>query len=275
LTELQESSPTLEPEAPPRPWPAPLRGSRAAFVFLSRIPLGGFPYRASDWQWAAAHFPLVGLVIGGVSAAVFQICSALALGRPLGAVLVVTSSVWLTGAFHEDGLADSADGLGAAHGGKAALEIMKDSRIGSYGAIALILSLLARAAAVAELPNNAWYALPFIHCLARIGPVWLMASERYVGDAARSKSTAVLQTRALHVATAVAWGLACTVLGVLSGWLVWTRALAVAFALVSTTWLCARHFRRAVGGITGDLLGATEQLGEVAAWVALLAAQAA
>jgi adenosylcobinamide-GDP ribazoletransferase len=278
LSELGESSLSSEAEPLARArgqWPAPLRGARAAFVFLSRIPLGGFPYRATDWQWAAAHFPLVGLVVGAAAGGVFQVCSVLSLSRPLAAVLAVSSSVWITGGFHEDGLADSADGLGAAHGGKRALEIMKDSRIGSYGALALILSLMVRVMALAELQAGAWFGLIFIHCLARIGPVWLMASECYVGDPARSKSADMLHTRPVHVASAAAWGLACAGLGVLGGWLPWRVALAVALALALTTWLCARHFRKAVGGITGDLLGATEQIGEVAAWLVFVAAQAA
>ncbi len=258
-----------------RSWPAPLRGARAAFVFFSRLPLGGFPYRSCDWHWAAAHFPLVGVVIGACSAVVFRACASLSLGAGLGAALAVTCSVWLTGAFHEDGLADSADGLGGAHGGKRALEIMKDSRIGSYGAVALTLSLILRVTAIAELSASAWFALVYVHCVARIGPVWLMASEAYVGDGASSKNASLFATRAVHVLTALGWGAACAALGVWAGWLPWQSALAVASALALLVWLCARYFRKAVGGITGDLLGATEQLGELAAWVVLLAAQAA
>jgi adenosylcobinamide-GDP ribazoletransferase len=242
---------------------------------FSRLPLGGFPYRSCDWHWAAAHFPLVGVVIGACSALVFRVCAGLSLGAGLGAALAVTCSVCLTGAFHEDGLADSADGLGGAHGGKRALEIMKDSRIGSYGAVALILSLMLRVTALAELDTSAWFALVYIHCVARIGPVWLMASQPYVSDAASSKNAGLFATRAAHVITALGWGAACSALGVWAGWLAGSSALAVASSLALLVWLCARHFRKAVGGITGDLLGATEQLGELTGWVVFLTAQAA
>ena len=107
-----------------RPPPAPLRGVRAAFVSFSRLPVGGYPYRATEWQWAAAHLPLVGALIGAASAGVWQLARAADLGSLLPAVLAVATSVWLSGALHEDGLADAADGLGGAHGGARALEII-------------------------------------------------------------------------------------------------------------------------------------------------------
>jgi adenosylcobinamide-GDP ribazoletransferase len=247
-----------------------LRGVRASFVFLSRLPLGGFPYDSRDWHWAPAHFPLVGAVIGAACALVFSACAALSLGRPFAATLVLLTSVWLTGAFHEDGLADSADGLGGAHGGaKRALEIMKDSRIGTYGAAALVLSLMVRGSAIAELDPSAWFALVYVHCVARVGPVWLMATEPSVSDSASTKSP-LFDTRRVHVATALCWAAACTALAIFAGGLRWTTVLGVTITSGVITKLCARYFRRAVGGVTGDLLGATEQLCEIGAWVTLL-----
>jgi adenosylcobinamide-GDP ribazoletransferase len=257
-----------------RGWPPAVRGARAAFVFLSRLPLGGFPYSPADWRWAPAHFPLVGAVIGAAAALVFCASHALGFGGLLAATLTVASSVWLTGALHEDGLADSADGLGGAHGGKRALEIMRDSRIGSYGAVALLLSLLIRTAALSELAPAAWFALIYVHCLARVGPVWLMATQPYVGDATSSKSQSLFETRSVHVATAAAWGLMGALCGTALGGLHWSSALAVAAAVAVSTLACARYFRKAVGGITGDLLGAAEQVAEITAWLALLALRA-
>jgi len=275
LAELREVP--LEPAqdvlpAPRRLFPPPLRGMRAAFVFLSRVPGGGFPYRGRDWHWAPAHFPLVGIAVGAASAAAFQLCAALSLGRWLGATLAVAVSIVLTGAFHEDGLADSADGLGGAHGGKSALDIMKDSRIGTYGAVALGLSLMLRVAAIAELAPGAWFAVVYVHCLARIGPVWLLATEAYVSDPANAKAQGLFKTSGLHVATALGWGTACATLGIYLGLLSVTSALAVVLVLTLLTQLCARYFRKAVGGITGDLLGATEQGSEMTAWITLIAA---
>jgi adenosylcobinamide-GDP ribazoletransferase len=243
---------------------------RAAFAFASRLPVGGFPYADRDWHWAAAHLPLVGIAVGALSAATFTLALRLGLGPLLAASLALLSSVALTGAFHEDGLADAADGLGGAHGGKSALEIMKDSRIGTYGAVALGLSLLARAGALSELPSASWYALIYVHCAARVGPVWLLASEPQLGSK-DAKVRSLLSTQPRHVAVTVAWCVACAALGIGMGLLRWQAAIAVALALALATALCARYFRRAVGGINGDLLGATEQVSEIVAWIALLA----
>jgi adenosylcobinamide-GDP ribazoletransferase len=259
--------------AEPRAWPAPLRGARAAFVFFTRLPVGGFPYRPRDWHWAPAHLPLVGAVVGGLSAAVFALGAWLGVGPLLGACLTVSASVCLTGALHEDGLADSADGLGGSHGDRQrALEIMKDSRIGAFGAAALILSLLARTAAVAELAPRAWFALIYVHVWARAAPVWLLCSEAYVNDRPDAKSQGLFQTRPRHVCVALGWCLAALACGVGLRWLPWPAAIAGALAPLALTPLLGHHFRRRVGGVTGDLLGAAEQLAELASWVALSAA---
>ncbi len=259
----------------PRGGAAPLRGARAAFVFFSRLPVGGFPYAARDWHWAPAHLPLVGLVVGAVSAGVLGLGALLGLGPLLRACLALAASVWLTGALHEDGLADSADGLGGAHGDRRrALEIMKDSRIGTYGAAALIFSLVARAAAIAELPAASWFALLHVHAWARLVPVCLLRSEPYVNDRPDAKSQGLFETRTVHVLVALGWSLATALLGVALGWLPAAAAVAGALAPLALTPLLARSFRRRIGGVTGDLLGAAEQLAELAAWIALSAALA-
>lgn len=259
----------------PASWPPALRGVRAAFVFFSRVPVGGFPYRASDWHWAPAHLPLVGAVVGAGSAAVFAGGAWLGLGPGLRAVLALAAAVWLTGALHEDGLADSADGLGGGSDAARVLAIMKDSRIGTYGAAALGLTLLARAAAMSELPPKAWFAIVAVHVAARVAPVWLLYALPYVNDRADAKSQGLFRTRAIHVVVALGWGVCLVGLGVGLGWQPWRAALAATLApLALVPWL-ARQFRRRVGGVTGDLLGAAEQAAEVAAWVSLTAALAA
>jgi adenosylcobinamide-GDP ribazoletransferase len=252
-----------------------MRGARAAFIFFSRLPVGGFPYRASDWHWAPAHLPLVGAVVGAGSAAVFAGAAWLGLGPLLRATLALAASVWLTGALHEDGLADSADGLGGGHDPARVLAIMKDSRIGTYGAVALIMGLLVRAAAISELPASAWFAIAGVHVAARVAPVWLLCALPYVNDRADAKSQGLFHTRAIHVAVALGWSLLMATLGVGLGWWPWRAALAATLAPLVLVPLLARYFRQRIGGVTGDLLGAAEQLGEMAAWVALSAALAA
>lgn len=261
-------------EAPRWLAPAPLRGMRAAFVLASRLPLGGFPYREQDWHWAAAHLPLVGIAVGTAAGLVFEMVRGLGLGGTLAATLALAMSVWLTGAFHEDGLADTADGIGGAHGGKSAIEIMKDSRIGTYGATALALSFAVRIAAGSELPRGAGFAFTYVHCLARVGPVWLLATQPQL-SAESSKTRSLLRSSPAHVAIALAWAMVCSGAGVAAGWLAWPSAAAVPFALAGVTLACARYFRARLGGMSGDLLGAAEQAGELAGWLALLAAPAA
>jgi adenosylcobinamide-GDP ribazoletransferase len=248
--------------------PAPVRGVRAAFAFLTRIPVGGFPYTPEDWGWAAAHFPLVGLALG---AALAGLRSALARGLgdglALGFLLVGVSMV-LTGAFHEDGLADSADALGGSFDREKLFAILKDSRIGTFGGAALCVSIGARAALYADLgPACAW-ALPLSACAARVGPVFLLRALPYVTPD-HAKSNAVARARNPQAVVAALWlalaaGLAAMVLGVAPA-----RLAAMIAALAVVTVVSGAVYRARAGGVTGDFLGATEQLGEIAALCAL------
>src|SRR5206468_2954946 len=107
-----------------------LRGGRAAVTFLTRVPVGGFPFTAKEWRWCSAWFPLVGAGVG-MGAAV--VCWATQAAGPwVSAVLAIAASLLITGAFHEDGLADTADALGGSPVGdrEKIFEILKDSRIG-------------------------------------------------------------------------------------------------------------------------------------------------
>jgi adenosylcobinamide-GDP ribazoletransferase len=237
-------------------------------VFFSRLPVGGFPYAASDWHWAPAHLPLVGAVVGGACAGVFVAGAWLGLAPLLTAGCVLVTSIALTGALHEDGLADSSDALGATRDRQRALEIMKDSRIGTYGALALLLSLLLRAAAIAALSRGAWFALVYVHVWARVAPTCLLWSEPYV-NRPDAKSQGLFQTRPLHVATAVGWGVVAAAVGIAAGGLTTRAALGAALASLLTALLLGREFRRRIGGVTGDLLGAAEQTAEVACWLVL------
>jgi adenosylcobinamide-GDP ribazoletransferase len=257
----------------PRGWPAPLRGVRAAFVYFSRLPVGGFPYAAGDWHWAPAHLPLVGVAVGGAGAGAFALGTRLALPPLVTASVVLGLSLWLTGALHEDGLADAADGLGGApHDRARALAIMKDSRIGSYGACALGLSLLLRAGAIAALGSGQWFALVYVHTWARIGPVWLLLVEPYVNERPDAKCQGLFATRPVHLAAALAWGSLAAAVAIAAGWLPWPAAVAGALAPLAVSAALGRFFHRRLGGVTGDLLGMAEQAAEAACWLALAAA---
>ena len=252
---------------------APLRGARAAVVFLTRIPMGAFPYVAEEWQWAPAHFPLVGALLGGILGAVFKLLSPL--GAPVAAVFTLATSLLLTGAFHEDGFADTSDALGGAfgrergRGREKVFEILKDSRVGTYGACALIVSLGGRAALLARLGPDALWALPLVGCAARVGPIWQLVALPYVTPAAAARSSSVTRARPPQALVATAWlGVVVSVIGVVHP-LAPLRIAALLVVTIAITGVTALTYARRVGGVTGDFLGATEQLCELGGFAAL------
>lgn len=254
-----------------------------ALQFLTRVPVPRWVGFEPLWlQTCLRHFPLVGACVGAWAAMVLW--AALQLWPPtVAAVISTVATLWLTGAFHEDGLADTFDALGGAVSRERALEIMKDSRIGSYGAAALVLMLLLKVSVLAALVVSAGalqavVALVWAHAVSRAAPVWLVATMRYAGDAehAKAKPLATQITRAetavagVWVLLASAAAVALTLLGSPGA----RPAVAVPLALLAvvlTTWMCARWLRRRLGGFTGDTLGATQQLAEAAALLAWLA----
>jgi adenosylcobinamide-GDP ribazoletransferase len=242
--------------------PAPLRGVRAAFIFLTRIPVGGFPYRSEDWTWALAHAPFVGLVLGALLGALDRVL--LPLGELAAAILVVGASLLLTGAFHEDGLADTSDALGGAHDRERIFAILKDSRVGTFGAAALVVSIVGRAALVARLGSSAAWALAVMGCSARVGPVWLVASLPYV-SVAQTKSGEVTRGGVAQAIAATGWFAAALFGAVRLGWLSPARIAALVLSMAAVTLVTGWRYKVRAGGITGDFLGATEQLGELVA----------
>ena len=250
-------------EAAPR-WlaPPPLRGMRAAFVFFTRIPVGGFPFRPADWRWAAAHAPLVGLVLGSALGLLDRVL--LPLGALSAAAITWGVSMLLTGAFHEDGLADTCDALGGGYDVNKVLAILKDSRIGSFGGAALAISLIGRTTLLAELGARAWWAIPITWCGARLGPVWLMATMRYVTNDDASKSRQLTQGGLAQALVGSVWLLSVLALAIGTNALSWPRAVTLLLALATVTLGSGWRYWVRVGGITGDFLGATEQLAELA-----------
>jgi adenosylcobinamide-GDP ribazoletransferase len=241
-------------------FPPFFRGIRAAFFFLTRIPVGGWPYSPADWKWSAAHFPFVGALLGVAVGSVARACSPL--GALAAALVALVASLMLTGAFHEDGLADTADALGGGATREKVFIILKDSRIGSYGASALVLSLTLRAALIAALLPNTVFALAWSMGAARVGPIWLMAAIPYAGDEAASKSTDLRKTTVWQALVATGWMLVVGALGWRFGHLSLAKEAAGVALCIGFTWLSGYRYVRRVGGITGDFLGATEQLCE-------------
>jgi adenosylcobinamide-GDP ribazoletransferase len=272
--------------APRRRWPHELRLWLIALQFLTRVPIPRSVGFEPAWlQDSARHFAGVGLAVGAWAAVV--LLAAHALWTPWVAVLLaMAASAWLTGGFHEDGLADTCDGLGGTVGRERALEIMKDSRLGSYGALGLGLTLAVKAAAlvglVAVSAVMAAAALVVAHATSRTASVALLRWLPYAGDPEHAKAKPLAQRiGSAGLAVSVLWSLAAAV-GAVAGLAAvagpsaaWTLAAAVAVgaaAAAGCAVVCGRWFRRRLGGVTGDTLGATQQWAETAFYLASLAA---
>ncbi len=243
-----------------------IRSAKIALVFLTRLPLkveGTISLR--DLAAAAHLFPLVGLVVGALGGLVLFLAQALGVPPLAAALLGLAAAAALTGALHEDGLADTADALGA-HTRARALDIMKDSRIGSYGAVALILAFGLKATALADLSGpSAALALVAAAALGR----GLIPAVMRLQPSARAEGLAAAAGAPPMALALTALALGVAVPAVLLPLAPALAALAVALgagALVA--WRLGRRF----GGCTGDTLGAVEQIVETAFLLALSAA---
>lgn len=163
----------------------PIRDISTAFQFLTRVPLAWRGYEPDALSRAAVWFPLVGLVIGAAAFGLFVLLSA-HLPALIAALATVLFTVFVTGALHEDGLADAADAFGGGWNREQVLEIMKDSRIGSYGTLAVVFSVTSRAALIAALPRNLLAAtLISAHLLSR----WTILPLGFALPAARKEAS--------------------------------------------------------------------------------------
>ena len=286
-----------------------------AVQFFTRIPITG---RLAEWvgyspemlRASAAHFPAVGILTGLGAAITYGLLMLLlpdtSFSPLVAAVLSTVFTAMMTGGFHEDGLADITDGLGGSHDREHALEIMKDSRVGAFGAMALVLALLAKvallallgsldtvdvtviaetesvleeaaaAAAAVETPFSGWLvcaALVAGHVVSRGLPLLLIRWLPHVGQTGRSKSKPLaddISRGSLVIAMVWCLGvllLASTILHP------FTLAVACLFAAIALLWM-KRLFKRRLRGFTGDCLGATQQVCEIAFYLGLAVSSA-
>jgi adenosylcobinamide-GDP ribazoletransferase len=252
-----------------------LRLVLVAMQFLTRVPVPPFKQWDDDWlNQSARHLPLVGALIGLTAGAALWLF-AQAWPLPLAVVLVTALTLMLTGAFHEDGLADTFDGLGGAVNRGRALEIMKDSRLGTYGTAALVVVLAVKVLALSSL-GSAWEAaaaLLVAHCASRAVPVVLIRSLPYAGDAESAKAKPLArQVSVPGLLWAIAFGLAVPAFIAWQGWLDPRAVFCALSAGALAGSLMARWLWRRLAGYTGDTLGAAQQLSEVAVYLALAAA---
>jgi adenosylcobinamide-GDP ribazoletransferase len=230
----------------------------SAFQFLTRIPLPSPAFEADSLARAVKFFPVVGLVVGA-GAALLQRVLNHHLNRSLVALVVLTYLVLITGCLHEDGLADVADGFGGGWSKDRILLILRDSRIGSYGAVALVLSLLARYLLLVSLPieHFASYVIS-AHVLCRWSslPLSYFLSPAREGDGQGARIARLTSPTSLIMGTVFA--------GAIIGFALRRAALVPVIGAVVVVVLSGWFYSRKIGGITGDCFGATNQLTEIA-----------
>lgn len=249
-----------------------------AVQFLTRIPVPSFKHYDPQWlHQSSRHFPAVGLLVGLLCAGVFWLGSLLF--TPLvAAVLSTAFGIKLTGAFHEDGLADSCDGLGGGLTRERTLTIMKDSRLGTYGVLGLVSALLLKISLLASMPIPiAVIALIIGHTASRLLCISLLSLLPYGGEIEHAKAKPMAQQLTpIQGLYSSGWLILAIILVALifpntmqqiglAQWL-----LAMILALIATDYM-RRLLRRRLDGYTGDGLGATQQLSEIAIYIGLAA----
>ena len=268
-----------------------------AVQFFTRIPITG---RLAHWvgyspellRASAGHFPGVGILVGAIAAAVYALLAAVlpdtSFTPLVAAVFSTIATVLVTGGFHEDGLADVADGLGGSYDRHRALEIMKDSRVGAFGATALVLGLLAKVSLLALLGVSttlvangdeepvfavfsAWHVCAGLlagHVVSRGLPLLLILLLPHVGDPAVSRSKPLADQISLaSVGIAFLWCFVAMA-AVLPALDAIDLIVACSFSVVALLWM-GLLFKRRLQGFTGDCLGATQQVCEIAFYLGL------
>ena len=245
-----------------------------AVIFYSRIPL------PSNWfseenSYSSRYFSFIGWIAGGACAAVWMLAEMFISGKfswqsfpessePLAILLGLVIGVLITGALHEDGFADTCDGLG--HGGSTEekLRIMKDSRIGTYGTLGILLLVQLKFFSLLQIETE---LLPWIwisgHTFSRFLAISHLRFILYVQDSKSSKSSAMTSISKTDLAVNF-------IIALLPLLLVWNHAWLGLLAAIIMWWFLMGYFRKKIGGITGDCMGSTQQLTEVVFYIFLV-----
>ena len=249
-----------------------------AVQFLTRISVPSFSHYDPQWlHQSSRYFPAVGLLIGLLCAGVFWLSSLLFI--PLVAAVISTAfGIKLTGAFHEDGLADSCDGLGGGLTRERTLTIMKDSRLGTYGVLGLVSALLLKISLLTAMPIPvAIVALIIGHTASRLFCISLLTLLPYGGEIEHAKAKPMAQQLTpLQSIYSSGWLiLAITLVTLVFPYTmrqigIWQWLLALLLGIGATDYM-RRLLRRRLDGYTGDGLGATQQLSEIAIYIGLAA----
>lgn len=240
-----------------------------ALMFFTRIPCPQFDdYQPSYLQQSLKYFGLVGWIVGGAGAALYLLTAQLF--PPYVAVLLsMVLTVWMTGAFHEDGFADVCDGFGGGWSKEQILTIMKDSRVGAYGAIGSMLLLGLKFASLLSLSTTPLLAAALVagHSASRFAASTFVHTHAYVQDIDRSKAKPLANTR-LSAGALLFGGLLSLLPMALLGD---GRYLLALLPVYGAKALLGRYFHKHIGGYTGDCLGATQQVCEVVFYLSVYA----
>ena len=236
----------------------------AALGFFTRIPVPTKPdFKEDDLNHSARYFPLVGLVIGALAALIYSLVAEV-LPKELAIIASMAATIYVTGAFHEDGLTDAVDGLGGGWEKEQVLTIMQDSRIGSFGAVGLFLVLLAKYEALAHTyPALIPVAMIAGHALSRFAAVLVIATQPYVKSQGKAKPLATSMSKG-EITLAAIFGLAPLLL--------LAPKLLITLVPVVIVWLWFSYkLKNRLGGYTGDCLGAMQQLTELVFYLGVVA----
>lgn len=254
-----------------------LRNFFLALGFFTRIPVPDFAdFQEAELNQSSKYFPLVGIVVGIVGALAFVIASQI-FTKSIAVLVSMAATIYLTGAFHEDGLADSSDGIGGGWQREQILTIMQDSRLGTYGAVALFFMLFAKFQTLNLLQSP---IIPILlitaHALSRLCAVWVMATAQYVKAEGKSKPLAT-EISTAHLLLANVFGLLPfgLMLAIFFyrdvGLLEIAKLTSITLLPVLASWFWWRaKLLKNIGGYTGDGLGATQQITELAFYLGVL-----
>lgn len=242
-----------------------------AIMFYTRIPCPSWvDHRPEYINKSVRYFPVIGWMIGSISAVSFLLGNWL-IDPLFASLLFMLTSVWFTGAFHEDGFADVCDGFGGGWTKEQVLNIMKDSRVGTYAVVGLILLIMIKASTIVAISTYHQGTLLFLilvngHTLSRMMAATVIFTHEYVREDELSKVKPVAKSYSkTNVVLVVLFGLIPTII---IGYLTqqWWFYL-IPMPLYMVKMILARFFKRKIGGYTGDCLGATQQIVEVVYYV--------
>lgn len=247
-----------------------------AQMFYTRIPIakwmysGSFPHDEAMLNKATIYFPVIGWIVGAIAAGVFYGASYI-FTPEIAILLSMVASILTTGAFHEDGFADVCDGFGGGWTKLKILDIMKDSRVGTYGAVGIVLLLALKFFCLKSFDNQLlMWALMIAHPLSRFTALSFIFTHEYVREDALSKAKPIAK-KLPFTDLLIAF---CFSIVPLIAYLWYAQnyqLLIVAVPLVITKAWLAKYFTKWIGGYTGDCLGATQQITEVIIYLTFMA----